>query len=323
MVERKSTERHPRGAATKKKRAVGRVVTWLLLLFSAPAVLAADGVLEINQTCAVETGCFAGDTPGFPVTIGAPGSYKLTSSLVIPTTQLGGVEINSSRTTLDLGGFEVRGPNDCIGTPPSASVTCTATTGGTGILSTATVVEVRNGIVVGMGDYGIWLGVMSVISDVRVLDNGTTGIRVDSGSSVTRASVLQNGRFGINVGSGSTVMDSQVYRNGSGGIASGDGSVVRGNSVDSNSGSGIQSSASVIRDNAFHNNGGNGILAVTGSVIQSNSVRGNSAAGLELSPDSGYGGNVITGNLTRGVNLGQNLGGNYCAGTNVSSSACP
>jgi hypothetical protein len=42
----------------------------LLLLFATPA-LAVDGVLEINQTCAVQTGCFAGDTAGFPVTIGA------------------------------------------------------------------------------------------------------------------------------------------------------------------------------------------------------------------------------------------------------------
>jgi hypothetical protein len=52
----------------------------LLLLFAAPA-LASDGVLEINQTCAVETGCLAGDSPGFPVTISTAGSYRLTGSL--------------------------------------------------------------------------------------------------------------------------------------------------------------------------------------------------------------------------------------------------
>ena len=39
---------------------------WLAL---APMAYAVDGVLEINQTCAVNTGCFAGDAAAFPVTI--------------------------------------------------------------------------------------------------------------------------------------------------------------------------------------------------------------------------------------------------------------
>ena len=41
----------------------------LLFLVLATPALASDGVLEINQTCAVQTGCFTGDTAGFPVTI--------------------------------------------------------------------------------------------------------------------------------------------------------------------------------------------------------------------------------------------------------------
>ena len=41
----------------------------LLTLVLALPVLAVDGVLEINHTCAVQTGCFSGDTPGYPVTI--------------------------------------------------------------------------------------------------------------------------------------------------------------------------------------------------------------------------------------------------------------
>jgi hypothetical protein len=35
------------------------LLTLLFLTLATPA-LAVDGVLEINQTCAVETGCFAG-----------------------------------------------------------------------------------------------------------------------------------------------------------------------------------------------------------------------------------------------------------------------
>ncbi len=38
-------------------------------LSASPMAWAVDGVLEINQACAVNTGCFAGDTAGFPVII--------------------------------------------------------------------------------------------------------------------------------------------------------------------------------------------------------------------------------------------------------------
>jgi hypothetical protein len=40
------------------------ILTSLLFLSLAGSSLASDGVLEINQTCAVQTGCFAGDTAG-------------------------------------------------------------------------------------------------------------------------------------------------------------------------------------------------------------------------------------------------------------------
>ena len=65
---------------TRNLCAVLTLVSGLLL---ATPGLAGDGVLEINQTCAVETGCFSGDGPGFPVTIdGTAGkSYRLTGDL--------------------------------------------------------------------------------------------------------------------------------------------------------------------------------------------------------------------------------------------------
>ena len=55
--------------------------TLLLLLALAGPALAVDGVLEINQTCAISTGCFPGDSPGFPVSVTQPGSYRLTGNL--------------------------------------------------------------------------------------------------------------------------------------------------------------------------------------------------------------------------------------------------
>ena len=37
-----------------------------LLLPTWPAV-SADGVIELSQACAVQTGCVAGDAPGYPI----------------------------------------------------------------------------------------------------------------------------------------------------------------------------------------------------------------------------------------------------------------
>ncbi len=51
------------------------------LLLSAFAAHAGDGVIEISQTQAEAGGVTSGDTPGFPVTLSAPGSYRLTSNL--------------------------------------------------------------------------------------------------------------------------------------------------------------------------------------------------------------------------------------------------
>ena len=78
------------------------ILVLLFLTLVTPA-LASDGVLEINQTCALETGCFVGDSAGFPVTITAPGSYRLTSSL--NPTGASVILIGSSRVQVDLNGF--------------------------------------------------------------------------------------------------------------------------------------------------------------------------------------------------------------------------
>ena len=55
----------------------------IALLAAAYAASASEGALEINQTCALQTGCFAGDGAGFPVTIdgSAGSSYLLTGDL--------------------------------------------------------------------------------------------------------------------------------------------------------------------------------------------------------------------------------------------------
>jgi hypothetical protein len=73
----------------------------LVLIFATPA-LAVDGVLEINQACAVQTGCFAGDTAGFPVTIdgGVGKSYRLTANLVVPDVETTAIEVRATEVQI-------------------------------------------------------------------------------------------------------------------------------------------------------------------------------------------------------------------------------
>ena len=54
----------------------------LVMLVGAPA-RAVDGVIEINQARALAGGVTPGDAAGFPVTITASGSYRLTGNLTV------------------------------------------------------------------------------------------------------------------------------------------------------------------------------------------------------------------------------------------------
>ena len=214
------------------------MLTLLLFLTLANMAVASDGVLEINQTCAVQTGCFAGDTAVFPVTISAGGSYRLTGSVTVPNPTTTAIVINSSFVTLDLGGFEIRGPVQCFGEPAS----CPSAQSGVGVnASNVGQVTVRNGIVRGLGGAGLLLGDVSRVEGVTSLWNGDVGSGVGRLSQVRNSTAQSNAGDGIggnganntivdsctsfgNVGSGirlddgSSVLDSTVFANGLQGI---------------------------------------------------------------------------------------------------------
>jgi hypothetical protein len=96
--------------------------------------LGAGGVLEINQTCAVETGCFAGDLAGYPITIGASGSYQLTGNLTLPGENTTGIEVQAPYVDLDLGGFAIQGPTTCATTGDPPRTACSPVGVGFGII---------------------------------------------------------------------------------------------------------------------------------------------------------------------------------------------
>ena len=127
----------------------GSLILRALLGIALPAAtaFAADGVVEINQARAVAGGVTVFDNPGFPVTLGRPGSYMLTGNLVIDDADTTAIEIITSNVNLDLNGFTIDGPVDC-GPPDGRPTVCSAMsqgTGGAGVYIDARWARVRNG----------------------------------------------------------------------------------------------------------------------------------------------------------------------------------
>jgi hypothetical protein len=204
----------------------------LLLLFATPA-LAVDGVLEINQTCAVSTGCFSGDTAGFPVTITASGSYRLTSNLR-RTIQLGGsqnahfIEISADDVSVDLGGFLISCAT-ILGGSCSGSGSGVEVADGNNIRGA----RVSNGSISGMAAHGVLLGPQAQVTSLRSRGNGQTGISVNAGSIVSGNTTLEN-EVGIWCFGGGTLIVANTARGNNFGISLGAGDVYRENVVTDN-----------------------------------------------------------------------------------------
>lgn len=265
---------------------------------AAPA-FASDGLLEINQACAVHSGCFAGDEPGFPVTISASGSYRLTSNLDYPSSLSQAISILSFDVVIDLNGHTVKGTNSCAAGSGGWIISCSQTNGFGAIIGSGAVrVRVMNGRILGAGSDGINLADAAEIRDIQVSDCSDEGIAVGSRSIVASVSAIGNRGNGIESISGSTlVRDSVATNNGVNGITIGSGSTVSGNTTSTN---------------AIH-----GISAASGSSVSGNTAQANGSHGLSLGSTTSYRNNTITGNaLGTLVNaLGVNVGGNVCNGT--------
>jgi hypothetical protein len=289
----------------------------LLALLSLPvSAQAVDGVREINQACATTTGCFTGDTPGFPVTITQSGSYRLTSRLQRPNAATHGIQISTVDVTIDLNGFEVIGGTSCSGIP----VSCSFTGAGRGITVDAdfvTHVAVRNGFVRGSGATGIHLGQESLVENVRVAANGGDGIRVADLSHVLRCEASENGGRGIATLSRAILEGNVVRSTGAGmdGIHSNSGSTLRDNEVVSAGGDGIAvGEGAIVRGNIVGSSAGDGIEAIGSSRIDGNVISNNVGFGLRFTGSgAGYADNLFFlngGNVTGppgNTNLGQNL----------------
>jgi hypothetical protein len=223
------------------------ILTLLLLTLATPA-LAVDGVLEINFTCAVKTGCFSGDTAGFPVTITVPGSYRLTSNLSIGLLPAGSqngnfITISADDVTLDLGGFRIS-CRDAFGGPFCSGF-------GDGVHANAVGgTSVKNGSIRGMNGDGVSISERSEVTNLRVYSNGRAGIQTGNEAKISGNIVTENGTRGIFAGDHSIVSDNLVFHNGGDGIDAIIGSAVQRNVVRENGGFGLQLSGS----SAYHAN---------------------------------------------------------------------
>ena len=277
---------------------------WLLraLLLAAlagigPGARAGEGVLEINQTCAVGPGCFPGDGPGLPVTITGRGSYRLTSDLrfnsVLGPPSANCVEISGDDVDLDLNGFAITCSNVLTGAACGGSSAI-------GILvdGAAARARIRNGAIFGVPGHGI-RAINSIgleVVDVRITETGAFGINGSIRSRVHGCTVTDTGNGGILAGVASVVTDNVVQGAGGGGIQAGEGSVVRGN---------------VARNNAEFGFQVNGDSLVEGNTSSLNQV------GFQLSDSASAGGLPRGNTATRNTGLGFSLGSQWLFTGNV------
>ena len=257
-----------------------------LALCAAPA-LAVDGVIEINQARALAGGITAGDSPGFPVTISVPGSYRLTSHLDVTGSPApenrSAIQIAASFVSIDLNGFSLVGPTVCSGSPVTS---CSPSGTGSGIQAfSANFVRIVEGIVRGFGGTGIVIG-NGTIERVQAYGNGGSGIHLSFGGSVSDSAALGNGEFGI-TGFGVLVDASRALENGA---------------------SGISGQPAIVRDCEAVHNGGVGIWVV-GGLAMDNVSRANLSSGIEAQQGGGVARNAIAGaaTLSSGVQLAPNL----------------
>lgn len=295
--------RRLRGHRMPRSNRIAMVIALVVAVPLGEGAFATDGVLEINQTCAVQTGCFPGDISGFVVTINAPGSYRLTSNLVLPNENSSGVQVNAPNVSIDLNGFSILRS----GCEAGCSQVSGAGTGiGVGIFP-ASGASVRNGSIIGMGSWGVVLDTASAceVRNLRVGLSGIEGIRVGNNSIVSENAVYGSGEFGIHA-LGSVVTGNSLQDNGDSsgdaGIVAVDSTISGNRVINSGGDAGIQASASTILGNTVLGSAGLGIWATTGSIVQQNTVSNSGDTGIRADASSTIVGNTVNGSGGAGIN---------------------
>lgn len=250
----------------------------LSLALALSQVVAAEGAsagsFEINQACA-ETGCFPGDSPGFPVTINTPGRYVLGSHLTLPSASYGILVSNQSgHVTIDLAGMTISGKNTCSGQP----VTRCDWTGGSGYGIAAYGPEsltIRNGQIANIWGSGVLVGVWGAgspgavnLQDMVIEQNSGMGARLRGNLlQLERVKVRQNRYDGLMLeghdryNSAVTLRSSDLIGNGGHGVM-------------------VYSEQAYLEESTFLSNGLHGLS--NGGVFARSLFRGNNGGGVQV-----------------------------------------
>lgn len=266
---------------TRRRTSSSSLTLVLLFTVSSLPALAIDGVIEINQAKAEAGGVTSSDAPGFPVTLDAAGSYRLTGDLTSTSTTEHVIHATAESVVLDLNGFSVVGPNDCA--PGGGTLDCSVSPNPTvadGIRIDARGAVVRNGVVRGAAGYGIVTELNATLQNLVVRDSAYTGISTHG--IVENCQAYENGNKGIGVNG--TVFQSVSRYNGGAGFSLLQGAAI-GIKAEFNYGPGVQTNAVSLEDcGAFSNGNGSavepGIEAGYGTVIRGCVAAANSGVGI-------------------------------------------
>jgi hypothetical protein len=202
-----------------------------LLLFQLGGTALANGPVIITQAKALVGGVTPGDAPGFPVSITAPGSYRLGGNLDV-TAGRNGILVTSVNVSIDLDGFALNGTD---ATQLSVALSGIVASGiDTGILS------IRHGTIIGFTKYGIFAPTtkVSAFDDLQIIANGADGIRAGGWVRITDSTIVNSGGWGIVCRIRCSVQTSVIADNTKGGIAITTG-IVLGNTIEGTRGGGI------------------------------------------------------------------------------------
>ena len=280
---------------------------------SAPKSTLDDGRYQINMKDG--TPYIYGKATTFPIIITQPGSYVLTSNVVVPTPDTDGISIESDNVTLDLNGHAIIGPGKESGED------------GNGIHADGkNNIAIRNGTVRDFDDHGIILvhGSNQQVTDIRASNNDSYGIYIWSGTitnctasnnssgmvgffgcAITNCTANTNDYIGISGFHQATITNCTAERNGSDGIYSSITSTITNCTAANNSGHGIRATNghSNITNCSAVQNGGNGIYVNTNTIydtncrVEANNLRLNGEYGLYLGGKGSYAiRNVASGN---------------------------
>ena len=257
----------------------------LIALSTAALTTPAAGEIIITHAKALAGNITPGDTPGYPVTISLPGSYKFESTLVVPPGSHG-IVVNNDDVTIDFAGFRLWSGGGAIN----------------GIVGFFNSLTIKNGTIANFAGRGIHgTGHFWSIDNMRIAEVGREGI--------------------FATGDSWTIANSQIVGCGGGIYVQGTNFLVRNNLINGNGQRGISlEQTGHVEGNIVAQNGGNAYIGVyigDSGMVLGNTIVNNGHTGLYAgSSFVGYGNNTLSGNAGANpeVSGGFQLHPNTCNG---------